>query len=122
MKENIIKTKSYQFALDVVKVCQALTERKEYLLSKQLLRSGTSIGANIEEAMHAQTTSDFIHKLSIAQKESSETNYWIRLLTDSAIVDAELGDDLLMKCDEIQRIIAAILKTTKSRKVQHANS
>ena len=84
MKENIIQIKSYAFAVRIVKVYKYLCEeKKEYVLSKQLLRSGTSIGANIEEAIGGQTDKDFFAKLTIAYKEARETHYWIRLLTDT---------------------------------------
>lgn len=86
MKENIIQIKSYAFAVRIVKVYKYLCEeKKEYVLSKQLLRSGTSIGANIEEAIGGQTDKDFFAKLTIAYKEARETHYWIRLLTDTII-------------------------------------
>ena len=79
MKTNILKDKSYAFALRSIKLFQYLTaEQREYVLSKQLLRSGTSIGANVEEAFQGESTSDFIHKLSIANKEAFETQYWLR--------------------------------------------
>jgi four helix bundle protein len=88
MKENILLTKSYKFALRMVKLYQYLSEeKKEFVLSKQVLRSGTSIGANIEEANQAQSKADFIHKLSIANKEAFETNYWLRLLRDSNLLN-----------------------------------
>lgn len=81
MKENILSEKSYKFALRMIKLCKFMNaEHKEYVLSKQILRSGTSIGANIEESIHAQSKPDFIHKLSIAQKEAAETNYWLRII------------------------------------------
>jgi four helix bundle protein len=84
MKESILREKSYQFALRIVKLYQfVVSEKSEYVLSKQILRSGTSIGANVEEANQAESKADFIHKLSIAQKESFETDYWLRLLRDS---------------------------------------
>ena len=118
MKENIIKIKSYQFALKVVKLCRGLVDQKEYVLSKQLLTSGTSIGANVEEAVHAQSTSDYIHKLAIAQKEASETLYWIRLLKDSELIEDEHGKELLCECEEVKRIITSILKTTKANRLQ----
>ena len=87
MKENIIQIKSYAFAVRIVKVYKYLCEeKKEYVLSKQLLRSGTSIAANIEEAIGGQTDKDFFAKLSIAYKEARETHYWIRLLTDTCRV------------------------------------
>jgi len=88
MKENIIKTKSYLFAIAVVKTCRFLIyEKKEYILSKQLLRSGTAIGALVREAEHAESKKDFIHKLSIALKEANETEYWIDLLIDTNYLD-----------------------------------
>jgi four helix bundle protein len=84
MKESVLKTKSYQFALEIISTYKELTLKKEYILSKQLLRSGTSIGANIREANNAQSKADFIHKLSISLKESDETDYWLDLLKDSS--------------------------------------
>jgi len=92
MKENILKEKSYKFALRMIKLYKFMTvEHKEFVLSKQVLRSGTSIGANIEESIYAQSKSDFVHKLSIAQKEASETNYWLRLLRDSDYINDKLA-------------------------------
>ncbi len=115
MKENILSEKSYKFALRMIKLYKFMNqEHKEYVLSKQVLRSGTSIGANIEESVHAQSKSDFIHKLSIAQKESSETNYWLRLLRDSDYLNDKLADSLLGDCEEIQKLLTSSLKTAKS--------
>lgn len=115
MKENILGDKSYSFALRIIKLYKYMAhEHREYILSKQVLRSGTSIGANIEESVHAQSKMDFIHKLSIAQKEACETNYWIRLLRDSEYLTTILSESLLKDCDEIQRLLAASIKTTKS--------
>ena len=88
-------------------------ERREYVPSKQVLRSGTSIGANIEESIHAQSKVDFIHKLSIGQKEASETNYWLRLLKDSGYIEGKLADSFLLDCEEIQRLLTASIKTAK---------
>jgi four helix bundle protein len=88
-------------------------ERREYVLSKQVLRSGTSIGANIEESVHAQSKVDFIHKLSIGQKEASETNYWLRLLKDSGYIEEKLADSFLQDCEEMQRLLTASIKTAK---------
>jgi four helix bundle protein len=88
-------------------------EQREFTLSKQVLRSGTSIGANIEESVHAQSKIDFIHKLSIAQKEASETNYWLRLFRESDILQAKLADSLITDCEELQKILAASIKTSK---------
>ncbi len=115
MKENILSEKSYKFALRMIKLYKFMNqEHKEYVLSKQVLRSGTSIGANIEESVHAQSKSDFIHKLSIAQKESSETNYWLWLLRDSDYLNDKLADSLLGDCEEIQKLLTSSLKTAKS--------
>ncbi len=114
--ENPLKEKSYAFALDVVKACLELQERKEYILSKQLLRSATSVGAMVEEANQAESKADFIHKLSIANKEANETHYWIRLLTDSKILDSVKGEILLNKCVEVIKILTASIKTSKAKK------
>lgn len=90
--------------------------RREYVLSKQLLRSGTSIGANIEEANRAESKNDFIHKLAIANKEAGETMYWIRLLRDSGILDTTLNTTLVSDCDELLRMIVASINTAKRNK------
>jgi len=114
MKESILKTKSYDFALRIIKLQQYLAaEQKEYVLSKQVLRSGTSVGANVEEAGQAQSKTDFIHKLSIAQKEAFETHYWIRLLRDSKMLTASQASSLLGDCEELQKMITASIKTVK---------
>ena len=114
MKENILKDKSYKFALRVVKLYQYLAdERKEFVMSKQILRSGTSIGANIEEANQAQSKSDFVHKLSISQKESFETHYWIRILRDGNFLSEKLANSLLEDCEEIRKLITSSIKTAK---------
>ena len=115
MKESILREKSYQFALRVIKLYQFIAdEKKEFVLSKQVLRSGTSIGANVEEAGHAQSKPDFIHKLSIAQKEAAETNYWLRLLRDSNFLTEKQADSLLNDCEEIQKLLTSSIKTTKA--------
>ena len=114
MKENLLRDKSFAFALRTIKRNQHLVnEHREYTMSRQVLRSGTSIGANIEESVHAQSKLDFAHKLSIAQKEACETNYWIRLLKESGFLNASLAKSLLSDCDELQRLLAASVKTTK---------
>lgn len=111
MKENIIQIKSYAFAVRIVKVYQVLCdEKKEYVLSKQLLRSGTSIGANIEEAIGGQSGKDFYAKLTIAYKEARETHYWIRLLTDTNYLSEEENESLLFDVDELLKIIGSIQK------------
>lgn len=114
MKENLIQIKSYAFALEIVKAYKELTsDKKEYILSKQLLRSGTSIGANISEAVEGQSRKDFIAKLSISKKEAGETLFWINLLRDSDFLPSESAHQLSMNCREIQRILNAIISSTR---------
>ncbi len=116
MENNVLRSKSYQFALEVIQVYKNLNERKnEYVLSKQLLRAGTSIGANVEEAIGGHTTKDFVCKIAIAYKEAREANYWIRLLKDSDYLDAATAlrlEDLSM---ELIRIMAKIQITVKNQ-------
>ena len=88
-KQNVIQEKSYKFALSIIELYQRLVLKKEFIISKQILKSGTSIGANVEEALGAQSKKDFINKISIAYKESRETNYWLRLLRDSSLTNIE---------------------------------
>ncbi len=113
MKENIILLKTYSFALKIIHVYLKLKETKEFELSRQLLKSATSIGANAEEGSVAQTKKDFIAKFSISLKESRETHYWLRLLSDSKLLGHEEAEDLLNECEEIQKILTSILKTAK---------
>lgn len=115
MKESVLREKSYQFALRVIKLYKFIVaEKKEYVLSKQILRSGTSIGANIEEANQGQPKSDFIHKLSIAQKEAFETDYWLRLLRDSEYLTETQAESLLNDCRELEKLLTTSIKTSKS--------
>lgn len=117
MKENILLTKSYTFALRMVKLYQHLSqEKREFVLSKQTLRAGTSIGANIEEANQAESKADFIHKLAIANKEAFETHYWLRLLKDSSFLGENLAESLINDCDELRRLLTSSIKTTRSRR------
>jgi len=114
-KENVIQEKSYAFAVRIVKVYQYLcTEKKEFVLSKQLLRSGTSIGANIEEAIGGQSKKDFFAKLTISYKEARETHYWIRLLTDTDYINKEQSESLLNDADELLKIIGSIQRTIRN--------
>jgi len=102
--------KSYEFALEVIEVYKFLTERrKEFVLSKQLLRSGTSIGANVEEAESAQSKRDFLAKMNIALKEAKETRYWLRLLKDSGYIN---GSEIFERVEELCKILSSIVKTT----------
>lgn len=114
-KENIIVSKSYAFALEIIKLYKLLVDKKEYVLSKQILRSGTSIGANIHEAVASESKKDFIHKLGIAVKEARETSYWLNLLKDGNYLLNEEFDRLNNLCDELIRILNSIILTTKER-------
>jgi len=115
MKENLIKIKTYQFAVRIVKLNKFLVnEQKEYVLSKQILKSGTSIGANTEEADSGQSKKDFISKFSIALKEAKETHYWLRLLFDSEFITKQMYDSLILDCEEIIFIITKILQTSRT--------
>jgi four helix bundle protein len=114
-KGNVVCDKSYAFALRVIKLYKFLTtEQKEFVLSKQLLRSGASIGANVEEAIAASSKADFIHKLNIAAKEARETSYWLRLLKDSQYIPDKAFDSIHGDCIEVRKIISKILITMKS--------
>ena len=114
MKNNIVKDKSFAFAIRIVSLYKFLTdEKKEFVLSKQMLRSGTSIGANVEEAIGGQSKADFLSKLSIAYKEARETLYWIKLLKETEYLTLEMADSLLNDTDEICRIIGKIQITMK---------
>ncbi|MDR1129363.1 MAG: four helix bundle protein [Prevotellaceae bacterium] len=116
-KDNVIREKSFAFALNIIALYKTLIEEKEYVLSKQLLRSGTSIGANIEESTAAQSVSDFIHKLSIASKEARETKYWLMLLQQSRLLDYDYSV-YLKDIDEIINILTSIIKTMHERNVK----
>ena len=113
-KSNPLKEKSYAFALKIILTTKQMNENKEYVLAKQLLRSGTAIGALVEEANQAESKADFIHKLSIANKEACETHYWLRLLKDSNILNSILATQLIEYCCELEKLLTAILKTTKN--------
>jgi four helix bundle protein len=116
MKENVVRNKSFQFALRIISLCHFLNEyKKEFMLSKQLLRSGTSIGANIREADNAESKPDFIHKMGIAQKEADETLYWLDLLMESSIITREQYQPLKTDCDELFRIIKSIIISAKNK-------
>ena len=111
---NIIEEKSFVFAIRVVNLYKHLNDtRKEFVLSKQLLRSGTSIGANVAEAEQAQSTPDFVSKMSIALKEASETKYWIRLLASTSYLTEAESASILNDCVELEKILVSILKSSK---------
>lgn len=112
MKENIILEKTKKFALQIIELYKQLyNEKHEYILSKQILRSGTSIGANAKEASFAQTKPDFYAKMHIALKEAGETEYWLELLYESLYITKEKFDEINTKCQEIIKILVAITKT-----------
>lgn len=114
MKENILLEKSYQFALRIVKLCRFLNDEKhEFVISKQILFSGTSIGSQVEEAQQGENRADFLHQISIANKHAFKTNYWLRLLHDSEYLNEKQFASLLADCEELQKILTATLKTTR---------
>ena len=114
--------KSYALALRMVKLYKNLTEeKKEFVLSKQILRSGTSIGANVEEAMGAQGEKDFLSKISIAYKEARETKYWLRLLNDSEYLEEKQSQSLFQDIEETLKLLGSIQKTIK-QKIRNTNS
>ncbi len=116
MKDNPLKEKSFQFALRVVKLFKILREeRKEFVLSKQLLRSGTSVGANIREAQNAESTADFIHKLAIAQKEADETLYCLELLHESEFISQIEFQSISSDASEILKMLRSSIMTTKRK-------
>lgn len=114
-RENVVKDKSFAFALRIVKCFQYLqNEQKEYVLSKQLLRSGTAIGALVREAEQAESKADFIHKLSIPLKETNETVYWLELLHQSEYLASPIFESIHHDCEELLKLLVSIIKTTKN--------
>lgn len=115
MKENIVKIKSFAFAIRIVKLYQHLSvQKREFVMSKQLLRSGTSVGAMVREAEHSESKADFIHKMAIAQKEINETIYWLELLTGTDYLTTEQFESINTDAVELIKMITSIIKTTKS--------
>lgn len=120
--DNVIKEKSFDFALRIVKLYKHLTSSKnEYIMSKQLLRSGTSIGANVSEAVQAQTKPDFLAKMNIALKEASETEYWLKLLLASKYLTNDEFKSVNDDCSELLRLLVSIVKTSKTRQENKNN-
>lgn len=114
MADNVLQIKSFEFAIRIVRLYKYLTgEKKEYVMSKQILRAGTSIGANIEEGLGGQSKKDFIAKLSIAYKEARETDYWLRILKETDYLTKKQFDEIYADLQEIQKILIATLKTTQ---------
>ncbi len=116
MENNIIKVKSFKFAVRVVNLYKMLYKvKKEFVMSKQLLRSGTSIGANIREAINAESTPDFLHKLAVTQKEADETIYWLELLKETGYLNDIEYSSIAKDADELLKIIRSIILTTKQK-------
>lgn len=112
---NPIADKSFQFAIRIVRLYRHLcSEKQEYVLSKQLLRSGTSIGANVAEAQQPQSRNDFVAKLSIALKETTETKYWLRLLGATDYLTPKEAESMLSDCTELEKLLTTIIKTARS--------
>jgi four helix bundle protein len=117
VEDNVVKEKSFKFALRIVRLYGYLKEeKKEYVLSKQVLRSGTAIGAMIRESQYAQSKADFIHKLSIALKEANETDYWIELLFQSGYLEEKSYLSIHTDIEELLKLLTSIVKTTKLNK------
>lgn len=120
LKQNVVKTKSFDFALRMIKLSKYLqNEKREFVISKQVLRSGTSVGALVRESEHAQSKADFIHKMSIALKEANETDYWIELLHKSEEITDEAYNSLQPQIQELIKLLVKIVKTSKERNVKH---
>ncbi len=115
MGNSIVRQKSYDFALRVVRLCAHLKEQKQFEIANQLLRAGTAIGANVEEALAGCSRRDFAAKMSIASKEAREANYWLRLLTDAEIVTTQNGKELLAASEELVKMLTSIVKTTREQ-------
>ncbi|MFZ1731024.1 MAG: four helix bundle protein [Bacteroidota bacterium] len=114
-KDNVVLEKSYAFAIRIVRLSKHLREEcHEYVLSKQILKSGTSVGANLEEAVGAQSRKDFLSKMQIAYKEARETHYWLRLLRDTDSVPCDMLTSLLFECEELIRLTGSIASTTRA--------
>jgi four helix bundle protein len=114
MAKSVLQEKSFAFSLRILKLHRHFVEvKKEYTLTKQLYRSGTSIGANTFESIQAESRSDFIHKLSIAHKEAVETRFWLSLFKEGKVLTIEQADSLLKDCDELERLLTASIKTAK---------
>lgn len=112
--EKAVQEKSFRFAVRIVKLCKFLqAEQKEFIMTRQLLRSGTSIGANVTEAQQAQSKKDFVSKMNIALKEACETEYWLRLMYETDYLGGRAFQSIVLDCHELQKILAAIVKTAK---------
>ncbi len=114
MKESLIKEKSFRFSVRIVKMSRHLREtKKEFIISKQVLRCGTSVGTNVREALNAESRADFIHKLGIAQKEADETLYWLELLKETEYIDEAYFSSIHIGCCELLKMLRSIILTSK---------
>lgn len=113
MKPNIIQEKSFAFALEIINTCKGLNNQREFVIANQLLKSGTSVGANVEEAIGGQSKKDFVAKLSIAYKEAKESHYWLRLLKESNNLEANKATSLIDMAEELKKILAKIIQTSQ---------
>ena len=112
----MIQEKSFNFSVQVIKLCKTLRDKeKDFIISKQLLRSGTSIGANVEEGIGCQSKKDFYFKFTIAYKEARESSYWLKVLKESGMIEYEILDKPISDCEEILKIIGSILKTLRNQ-------
>lgn len=119
MKRNVVKDKSFAFAVRVVRLCKLLvSDKQEFVLAKQLLRSGTAVGALVREAEHAESKPDFIHKMAIAQKECNETLYWLELLKETEYLNFQEFESINNDATELIKLITSIIKTSKE-KINH---
>ena len=119
MQTNVVKEKSFAFALRIVKLYQLLCEqKKEYVISKQLLRSGTAVGALVREAEQAESRADFVHKLAIALKEANETEYWLDLLYHSKYLEETHYNSIAADSKDLLRLLTSIIKTTKDHAIK----
>ncbi len=118
MIDSIVKNRSFEFALKIIELYKVMTEQKEYVLSKQVLHSGTSIGANINEALAGVSKADFVNKMAIARKEARETLYWLELFEKSQMVKFDITP-LINDCDELVKMLTSIVKTTQMSKTKN---
>lgn len=116
MKESLVYNKAFKFSVRIVELYKYLCgEKREYVLSKQVLRSGTSIGANVKEAVQASSKRDFLMKMNIALKEASETDYWLKLLKAAGYINVKASESIVNDCKELNKMLASIVKTTKEK-------
>jgi four helix bundle protein len=115
-KESLVEKKAFSFAIRIVRLYKFMQENsKEFVLSKQVLRAGTSIGANINEALSAESSSDFVHKMAIAAKEVREASYWLRLLKETDFIDEKSFDSIHQECKELLKMLNSIILSTKEK-------